>query len=241
VEASRGIKGNQRGSTGFKGRKKNDRNYKKKDRNYSVVVSENKKQQPLDDEAFNLQKQKMLKPPFQRGEERYAKTRRLLPARLSGRTSGARAESETGHDEETAATPRARGHRATAAFGLSLVSASASGDEPMTMKDDNQPIPIREQIDAIIAQLTEGEHDDAGKQSVERLRETWRKTRELIEGHDLRVLILTEMHRRLRDDDDADGTVRDTLYEMQAALRAQRREETRQKLQRLYDLADDRG
>jgi hypothetical protein len=69
----------------------------------------------------------------------------------------------------------------------------------MTMKDT----PI-EEIDAIIAMLTEGEHDEEGKLRVERLREAWRKARELIVDHEFRLLMLTETRRRFRDHDDND-------------------------------------
>jgi hypothetical protein len=69
----------------------------------------------------------------------------------------------------------------------------------MTMKDNT---PIEEEIDAIIARLTEGELDEEGKLRVERLREAWRKARELIVDHEFRVLMLTETRRFIRDNDD---------------------------------------
>jgi hypothetical protein len=62
--------------------------------------------------------------------------------------------------------------------------------------DDNN---IEEQIDAVIALLTEGEFDDARKLGVERLRETWRVARELIVNHELMGLMLSETSRFLRD------------------------------------------
>jgi hypothetical protein len=69
----------------------------------------------------------------------------------------------------------------------------------MTMKDN---LPIEQEIDVIIARLTEGEHDEEGKLRVEALREQWRVARQLIVDHEFRWLMLTEMRRFVCGDDD---------------------------------------
>src|SRR5437868_3235726 len=68
---------------------------------------------------------------------------------------------------------------------LNNFNPTNDGDEPMTLKDDNEP--LEEKIDAVIAWLTEGEHDEERKLRVERLREQWRKARELIVDHEFRL------------------------------------------------------
>lgn len=65
--------------------------------------------------------------------------------------------------------------------------------------DNNNPPTTLKQVDDIIAQLTEGPHDEAGKRRAEQLLETWRQAREMIVDHEFRLLTLTEMRRFVRD------------------------------------------
>jgi hypothetical protein len=143
----------------------------------------------------------------------------------------------------------------------------------MTM--DNNPPPTLKQIDELIARLTEGPHDDAGKVRAEQVREKWRQARELIVDHEFRLLMLSELRRFVRDNDDetrregratkrvlrhaaklqpqkaADLLRRwrclqivyteAELDEMYASHREEKREQTRQELQRIYDLGDGEG
>lgn len=69
------------------------------------------------------------------------------------------------------------------------------------MKDHNSNeagTPTLKQIDAIIEQLTQGPHDDAGKVRAELLLESWRKAREMIVDHEFRLLTLSEATTRSR-------------------------------------------
>jgi hypothetical protein len=68
-----------------------------------------------------------------------------------------------------------------------------------TTDENNNNLPIEQEIDAIITALTEGDFDEEGQLRVERLRESWRKARELIINHELMEMMLCETARFLRD------------------------------------------
>jgi hypothetical protein len=88
----------------------------------------------------------------------------------------------------------------------------------MTMMNDDN-LSIEQEIDAVIAKLTEGEHDEEGQRRVEALREAWRVARELIVDHEFRLLMLSET-RRFLGDDDAEARARMPADERIARLAA---------------------
>jgi hypothetical protein len=67
------------------------------------------------------------------------------------------------------------------------------------MKTNKQP--IEEQIDAIISTLTADPATEQEARSGVQLQEAWRKARELIVDHQLRLMLRVESRRCMREQD----------------------------------------